>query len=206
MDFDKRPSPYLCGQMLEALVASGTNPEDKALVPLVDYLVDYLERAEVTIANFIHMCAAIRGVALASPPGTFETGAMGMVLAKMFHRTRLRPDGSWYRNITMTGWALVSLRSLGRIRKIDAFPHEIYPLLASVRQIVERQLSEQAAIRRRLIVHVAGAASCAVVATALLLANIAQGFTLFGRENALYFVAGNLVMVSAFFANKVRRV
>jgi hypothetical protein len=116
----------------------------------------------------------------------------------MFQPTRLREDGSWYRDITMTGWALVSLRSLKRVTKIEVYPYQIYSLVSRTQREIEEYASKQTRIRRRVILDAVAAILLLIVIGGMLASTVFKwppGL----NESLLYFFIGLLVTLAGYF-------
>jgi len=186
-------SPYAMGQVLEALVYSGVNPSDELLQPTVNYLEEFLDRAQVSISNFMHICAAFKGLGVVYGGANIDNPTMQLTLGKMFHPTRFRKDGSWYRDMTMTGWALVALRSLKVVRKIEAYPFQIYSLVSRTQRQIEEHEQNYEKIKRKIFLYSVLSTLLATVLGILLLSNTLLHFSLFDNVDLLYFIIGIVV-------------
>jgi hypothetical protein len=191
-------STYVAGQVVESLIASGVNPADEILSPYIKQLKEYLIQADVSISNFMHICSAFKGLGVALGVGNFNEPALHHTLGKMFQPTRLREDGSWYRDITMTGWALVSLRSLKRVTKIEVYPYQIYSLVSRTQREIEGYASKQTRIRRRAILD-AVAALLLLMIIGGMLASAVFKWPPWINESLLYFFIGLLVTLGGYF-------
>lgn len=104
-----RHSPYVLGQTAEALRATNVTAP---LAALNDDLLDFLSNASVDSANFVNICAAVRGL---SPPDTAAIAEnVRTNVASLFGDTCFRADGTWYHDPTATAWALRALTPFSR--------------------------------------------------------------------------------------------
>ncbi len=200
---DNFRSPYIFGQVLEALIICGANPADQLLTPIIDYLKEYLTVVDVSISNFMHICASFKGLGEALGGSPLNEPAMQLTLGKMFHPTRIRDDGSWYRDITMTGWALVALRNLKKVRKIEVYPYQIYTMIENTQREIEDFVSDRLEIRKRLLINSILSTLFTILLVALIITNIFYQFSFFGNVEFFYFIIGLLVSFIIYFSRKI---
>jgi len=202
-ELDNFHTPYIWGQVLEALIVGGVNPADKLIQPISNYLKDYLTKVDVSIANFMHICASFKGLGISLGASNLDEPAMQITLGKMFHPTRIRDDGSWYRDITMTGWALVSMKNLKSVRKIESYPYQLYNMVEDSRGKVENYVTARLILKRSLLFNSIVFTLLAMISILAIYFNVYYGFSPLGNSNFLYLVIGLFISGTLYFGRKI---
>lgn len=147
-------TPYIDGQIVSALILGGVNPADEHIALISSRLMDFLLKADVTISNWLHLCSAFRGLGLAVGSSSLEHPVIQQSIQRLFSPNRIRDDGSWYRDVTMTGWALIAMDSITTVRKIDGYSYQVFNSIERTRRnLVQDAKSER---RRRIALVTSG--------------------------------------------------
>ncbi|MCP4967683.1 MAG: hypothetical protein GY926_20925 [bacterium] len=129
-------SPYIAGQVLDALIAAGVGPSDAAIEYISNSLRRFLLDADVTIANWMHLCLAFRGLGIAAGGSTLEHPTIEITIQRLFSPNRHREDGSWYHDVRLTSYTLVALNSITSYRMIAGHSYDIFRSLEATKRDV----------------------------------------------------------------------
>lgn len=162
-------SAYTAGQVLEALVKSGENTESESVAGLIELVSEKLLDEYVSISNFLDICSSFKGLGAAKGGVQSEDPALQRTLGNFFSPNRLIEDGSWYRDISSTAYALLALTEVRATRRIEAYPAELYRPLETTRLKLHKAVTSTIHERNRV-------ASAGALAAISLAGIIAIGF------------------------------
>lgn len=204
-DAGKPLAPYIAGQIVDALILAGVNPMEDEVSQITNYLQEYLLSAEVTIANWLHLCLAFRGVGLAIGNAGLEQPAIQLSIQRLFSPNRIREDGSWYHDVTLTAFGLTALNSIQSVRKIEVYSYEIFTSLYHSKTQILRTVQKEG--RQRLIFFLYG---CAIPMLFAGIIYLAQRFLSTEREvltnsDFIFFLIPLFVSAIAFILVRIVR-
>jgi hypothetical protein len=137
-----RRDPYVAGQAVHALLATGTTPDDLSVE--LDALAEYLRSTPLSTAAFLDHAAALR--ALAASGG--HEAVVDETIDEMFG-SAWRRDGSWYHDPWYTAWALLALHEVRAVRRVVVEQPRFNAYMADAAAMVEvLRDDEQRATRR----------------------------------------------------------
>jgi hypothetical protein len=186
-------SVYTAGQILEAFAVTGVNPASAEVEKLADLTAKRLLAAQVSLSNLLELCAALKGLGAIRGGIDPAEPAIEVTLTKFFHPDRLRDDGSWYRDLTLTSYALIALSEVGQVRKIEGFPTQIYGAVEEAHRQVKAVTGDEIQARRR-IAELAALSAVSTCALALMSwVTFVGDVGHFAEENIYYFLAPLLI-------------
>lgn len=199
-------TPYAKGQVLSALVVGGVNPANAVSGRLANELLEYLLTAEVTIANWLHLCSAFRGLGLSLGTATMDHPRLQVAVQRLFSPNRVRSDGSWYRSVPMTAWALIALESVRTVRMLDTYSFPVFQSLQRSRDALMREATRNA--RKQYWLFGYGAATALLATGAgLMISRILSGSPDFWEDREiLLFVLPLVFGLISFVATRAWRV